>query len=46
MNSRPPADRDAWGADAIERFVREEITRKEALMRLGMGGALIALPVG
>ena len=44
MSSRPPADRDAWGADAIERFVREEITRKRALMRLGMGGALFALP--
>ena len=35
MSSRPPTDREGWGADAIERFVKEEITRKRALMRLG-----------
>ena len=44
MSSRPPADRDAWDARAIERFVREEITRKHALLRLGGGAALMTLP--
>jgi peptide/nickel transport system substrate-binding protein len=44
MSSRPPTDREARGADAIERFVNEEITRKRALMRLGGGGVLLTLP--
>jgi peptide/nickel transport system substrate-binding protein len=44
MSSRPPTDREGWGADAIERFVQEEITRKRALMRLGGGGVLLTLP--
>jgi peptide/nickel transport system substrate-binding protein len=44
MSSRPPTDREGWGADAIERFVKEEITRKRALMRLGGGGVLLTLP--
>ena len=30
--------------DAIERFVKEEITRKHALLRLGGGAALMTLP--
>jgi peptide/nickel transport system substrate-binding protein len=44
MSSRPPTEREGWGADAIERFVKEEITRKRALMRLGGGGVLLTLP--
>ena len=45
MSSRPPADRDAWGADVIERFVREEITRKQCSLAPRRGrGVLLTLP--
>jgi peptide/nickel transport system substrate-binding protein len=39
MSSQPPFERDA-----VERFVREEITRKQAILRFGAAGALVALP--
>ncbi|MEX0816184.1 MAG: ABC transporter substrate-binding protein, partial [Gaiellales bacterium] len=42
--SKPPPDIDPRDFDAIERFVKEEITRKQALMRFGSGGALLSLP--
>lgn len=42
--SKPPPDIDPRDLDAIEKFVREEITRKQALMRFGAGGALLSLP--
>jgi peptide/nickel transport system substrate-binding protein len=44
MSSKPPADRDTWDADAIQRFIEKEITRKQVLMRFGAGGALLTLP--
>lgn len=43
MSKRPP-DIDPRDFDAIERFVKEEITRKQALRRFGAGGALLSLP--
>ena len=42
--SKPPPDIDPRDLDAIETFVKEEITRKQALMRFGAGGALLSLP--
>lgn len=39
MSSQPPFEREA-----VERFVREEITRKQAILRFGAAGALVALP--
>lgn len=42
--SKPVPDIDPRDFDAIEKFVREELTRKQALLRFGVGGALIALP--
>ena len=44
MNSQPPIGPDPSEPDAIERFVKEEITRKQAILRFGAGGALLALP--
>ena len=44
MSSQPPIGPDSREPDAIERFVREEITRKQAILRFGAGGALLALP--
>ena len=44
MSSKPPADHHVWNADAVERFVNEEINRKQALMRFGAGGALLTIP--
>jgi peptide/nickel transport system substrate-binding protein len=42
--SKPPPDIDPRDFDAIEKFVKQEITRKQALMRFGAGGALLSLP--
>jgi peptide/nickel transport system substrate-binding protein len=39
MSSQPPFERDA-----VERFVRQEITRRQAILRFGAAGALVALP--
>jgi peptide/nickel transport system substrate-binding protein len=39
MSSQPPVERDA-----VERFVRQEITRKQAILRFGAASALVALP--
>lgn len=44
MSSQPPIGPDPREPDAIERFVKEEITRKQAILRFGAGGALLALP--
>jgi peptide/nickel transport system substrate-binding protein len=44
MSSQPPIGPDPSKPDAIERFVKEEITRKQAILRFGAGGALLALP--
>ena len=44
MSSKPPHERDRWDADAVKRFVEVEITRKQALIRFGAGGALLTLP--
>jgi peptide/nickel transport system substrate-binding protein len=40
----PPPDQPRLEQDAIERLVRQELTRKQALLRFGMGGALLTLP--
>lgn len=42
--SKPPRDIDPRDFDAIEKFVKEELTRKQALLRFGAGGALLTLP--
>jgi peptide/nickel transport system substrate-binding protein len=44
MSSQPPIGPDPREPDAIERFVNKEITRKQAILRFGAGGALLALP--
>jgi peptide/nickel transport system substrate-binding protein len=44
MSSQPPIGPNSREPDAIERFVKEEITRKQAILRFGAGGALLALP--
>ena len=44
MSSQPPIGPDSREPDAIERFVKEEITRKQAILRFGAGGALLTLP--
>ncbi|MEX0816451.1 MAG: ABC transporter substrate-binding protein [Gaiellales bacterium] len=43
MSKRPP-DIDPRDFEAIEKFVKQEITRKQALRRFGAGGALLSLP--
>ena len=42
--AKPPPDQTPWEQDAIERFARQELTRKQALLRFGAGGALLTLP--
>jgi peptide/nickel transport system substrate-binding protein len=42
--SAPPPDQTSWDTQAIERFVQQELTRKQALLRFGAGGALLTLP--
>jgi peptide/nickel transport system substrate-binding protein len=42
--SPPPPDKASWEHEAIEKFVRAELTRKQALLRCGAGGVLFALP--
>jgi peptide/nickel transport system substrate-binding protein len=42
--TKPPPDQTPWEQDAIERFTRQELTRKQALLRFGAGGALLTLP--
>lgn len=44
MSSQPPIGREPSEPDAVERFVKEEITRKRAILRFGAAGALVALP--
>lgn len=44
MSSQPPIGPDPREPDAVERFVKEEITRKQAILRFGAGGALLAFP--
>lgn len=44
MSNQPPIGREPLGPDALERFVKEEITRKQAILRFGAAGALLALP--
>jgi peptide/nickel transport system substrate-binding protein len=43
MSSSPP-DKASWEHEAIEEFVQAELTRKQALLRFGAGGALFVLP--
>jgi peptide/nickel transport system substrate-binding protein len=43
LSARPP-DQTSWDTQAIERFVQQELTRKQALLRFGAGGALLTLP--
>jgi peptide/nickel transport system substrate-binding protein len=42
--SPPPSDKASWEHEAIEKFVQAELTRKQALLRLGAGGVLFTLP--
>jgi peptide/nickel transport system substrate-binding protein len=42
--SPPPPDKTSREHEAIEKFVQAELTRKQALLRLGAGGVLFALP--
>jgi peptide/nickel transport system substrate-binding protein len=42
--SEPPPDQTPWGPEVVERFVQQELTRKQALLRFGAGGALLTLP--
>jgi peptide/nickel transport system substrate-binding protein len=42
--SKPPPDIDPRDYDAIEKFVKQEITRKQALMRFAAGGTFLSLP--
>jgi peptide/nickel transport system substrate-binding protein len=42
--SQPPSDETPWEQEAIERFVQQELTRKQALLRFGAGGAMLTLP--
>jgi peptide/nickel transport system substrate-binding protein len=44
MSSQPPIEREPFEPDAVERFVMEEITRKQVILRFGAAGALVALP--
>jgi peptide/nickel transport system substrate-binding protein len=44
MSNQPPIGRKPFEPEAVERFVKEEITRKQAILRFGAAGALIALP--
>jgi peptide/nickel transport system substrate-binding protein len=44
MSNQPPIGRKPLELDAVERFVKEEITRKQAILRFGAAGALVALP--
>lgn len=44
MSSQPSIGREAFEPDAVERFVKEEITRKQAILRFGAAGALVASP--
>jgi peptide/nickel transport system substrate-binding protein len=44
MSNQPPIGREPLGPDALERFVKEEITRKQAILRFGAASALVALP--
>src|ERR687896_1416060 len=44
MSSQPPIGRDPGERDAVERFVKDEITRKQAILRFGAAGALVAFP--
>jgi peptide/nickel transport system substrate-binding protein len=42
--SQAPPDRTPWEQEAIEKFVKHELTRKQALLRFGAGSALFTLP--
>jgi peptide/nickel transport system substrate-binding protein len=42
--SPPPPDKTSREHEAIEKFVQAELTRKQALLRLGAGGVLFTLP--
>ena len=42
--SPPPPDETSREHEAIEKFVQAELTRKQALLRLGAGGVLFTLP--
>jgi peptide/nickel transport system substrate-binding protein len=44
MSNRPPSGREPFERDAVERFVNQEITRKQAILRFGAAGALVGLP--
>jgi peptide/nickel transport system substrate-binding protein len=44
MSNQPPIGRKSFEPDAVERFVREEMTRKQAILRFGAAGVLVALP--
>jgi peptide/nickel transport system substrate-binding protein len=44
MSNQPPIGRKPFEPEAVERFVKEEITRKQAILRFGAAGALVALP--
>jgi peptide/nickel transport system substrate-binding protein len=39
----PPPDQAPWDAEAIEKFVQQELTRKQALLRFGAGASLLSL---
>jgi peptide/nickel transport system substrate-binding protein len=43
MSNQPP-ERGPWDAEAVERFVQRELTRKQALLRFGAGASLLSLP--
>jgi peptide/nickel transport system substrate-binding protein len=43
MSNQPP-ERGPWDAEAVQRFVQRELTRKQALLRFGAGASILSLP--
>lgn len=43
MTNQPP-ESGPWDAEAVQRFVQRELTRKQALLRFGAGASILSLP--